>query len=477
MAKREIFSVENGKIIKNGNIALEDLSLHIFEDEITGIVFDSILDQQVFLSFLTGDIIPESGNFYIYGKQKTSDKLSKLLPSMVAIVGMKSKLIPSITIADNIFLFTDNNVFFSEKTYRRKLETLWSQFEISDEIPRKVRDLTIKQKVIIELLKAYVEKKKIVVLDGIAGIFSEKDMEEIFTLVYKMKEKMSFLVTVGFEETVVKHSDVLIIVQNGKTTYMGQTKVLNKKLNEILKILLLGRADREEKLKKYQSIAKKKEKHIFTIVNGSTSYLQDISFSLSTGELLKVYCVDEESKRHLWEMIAGEISLTGGNMFLEDIEFRPKSMNQSVKRGVGFIPETPYRTMMLENMSVLENLSIPLDKKIIGFWWYKKYVESVWKLFPQVRSRREKIRDMDNSQLQHLVYEKWSLYLPKLIVIENPFSDMDVNMREITVNMINNLQQKGIAIIILTSNFTTMKEIQGKSIYLKKGRIREKWQI
>lgn len=477
MAKREIFSVENGKIIKNENTVLEDLSLHIFEGEITGIIFDSILDQQVFLAFLIGDVMPDSGSFYIQGEQENPGSLLKLLSSIVSVIGIKSKLITSITIEDNIFLFTDKNFFSSEKEYRCRLKKLWEKFQISEEIPKKVRELTAKQKVIIELLKAYVEKKKIVVLDGISGVFSEEDMEDIFSLIFKMKEKMSFLVTVGFEEVVVKRSDMLLIVQNGKTTYMGQTEVLHKKLKDILKILLLGRSDKENILKNDQSVEKKKEKKVFSIIEGSTSYLQKITLSISTGELLKIYCADEEGKRHFWEMISGETSLTSGKMVLGEREFRPKNMAQSIRKGVGFIPETPYRTMTMENLSVLENLSIPLDEKVVGFWWCKKYMESVWKLFPRLGSKKEKVQDMDNIQLQRLMYEKWSLYLPRLIVIENPFSDMDVNMREITVNMIQKLQRKGIAIIVLTSNFTTMKEIRGKSSYLKKGKMKEEWQI
>lgn len=58
-------------------------------------------------------------------------------------------------------------------------------------MPHKVRNLSAKEKVIIELLKAYEERKKIVILDEITSLLSEKDLGEVFSLIDKMKSQMS----------------------------------------------------------------------------------------------------------------------------------------------------------------------------------------------------------------------------------------------------------------------------------------------
>lgn len=476
MTKKELFSIENGKINRNGNTVLEDLSLCIYQGEITGIIFDSILDQHVFCGFLKGEFLPESGSVYLYGKQVSLCKLVDQLSAMVSVIGSKGNLIDSITVEDNVFLFSDRSKCFSEtKEYRQKLMELWERFQLSGEVPKRVKNLNVKQKVIIGLLKAYVEEKKIVVFDGITDVLSEEEMNEIFKLVKMLKEDISFLVTVGFEDVVVKCSDAFAVIQNGKTTYMGRTEILHKNLNEILKSLLLGHFDRDYAIQDYKTVTEKKEKEVFRIMNGSTDYLNELSFSMGVGEILKIYCADEESKNHFWGILTGERSLVRGWMTLDGKAFSPRNMTQAIKMGAGFVTEAPYRTMMMDNLNVLENLSIPLNEKISGFWWSRKYLESVWRLFPYIASRKERIKNMDNEQLQKIAYEKWALYLPKFLVIENPFFDLDVNMREITINMIENLREKGISILILTSSFSTMKKIKGRTIYLKKGKMEEKW--
>lgn len=47
--KRELLNIEGGKIKKGNNVIFDDLSLELFQGEITGIVFDDILEQKLLL--------------------------------------------------------------------------------------------------------------------------------------------------------------------------------------------------------------------------------------------------------------------------------------------------------------------------------------------------------------------------------------------------------------------------------------------
>ena len=55
--KRELLNIEGGKIKKGNNVIFDDLSLELFQGEITGIVFDDILEQKLFIDMLLGDIL------------------------------------------------------------------------------------------------------------------------------------------------------------------------------------------------------------------------------------------------------------------------------------------------------------------------------------------------------------------------------------------------------------------------------------
>ena len=53
------------------------------------------------------------------------------------MIGSKSKLLPSITIEDNIFLFSDRKLFLDQKEYRERFQKLRTELNISDDMPHK----------------------------------------------------------------------------------------------------------------------------------------------------------------------------------------------------------------------------------------------------------------------------------------------------------------------------------------------------
>ena len=57
--KRELLNIEGGKIKKGNNVIFDDLSLELFQGEITGIVFDDILEQKLFIDMLLGNTLPD----------------------------------------------------------------------------------------------------------------------------------------------------------------------------------------------------------------------------------------------------------------------------------------------------------------------------------------------------------------------------------------------------------------------------------
>lgn len=472
--KTELLNIQSGKIKKENNVIFDDLSLELFQEEIAGIVFDDILEQKLFINMMLGDIILYSGKIFINEERKTYEEAARLLKQQVAVISSKSKLLPSITIEDNIFLFSDKKIFLDQKEYRERFLKLMNELGISDDMPHKVRNLSSKEKVIIELLKAYEEKKKIVILDEITSLLSEKDLREIFTLINKMKSQMSFLITVGIEDFIMDWMETIVVVQNGRTTFVSGISQLNCKLSKVLKALIYE--NKSEMFNAYGRNVINRQKDVLKINNVSTRYLKDINFTLGSGELLKIYYSDEKSKDSFWKMFSGEEDIEAGQIYISEKLYKVSNMSQAVQEGIGFITEAPYRSMILENMSAIENVSIPLHEKVRGFWYSKKYVKSVSDFLQNNELNKNKLKNIGNAELQKLAYEKWLLYQPKIVLIENPFTDMDVNMREITRKMIGALRKRGVGVILLTANFTIMNKIKGESMFLKHGVLtREEW--
>lgn len=360
--KRELLNIEGGKIKKGNNVIFDDLSLELFQGEITGIVFDDILEQKLFIDMLLGDVLLYSGKIFVNEERKAYEEAARLLKQQVAVIGSKSKLLPSITIEDNIFLFSDRKLFLDQKEYRERFQKLRTELNISDDMPHKVRNLSAKEKVIIELLKAYEERKKIVILDEITSLLSEKDLGEVFSLIDKMKSQMSFLVTVGFEDFIMEWMESIAVVQNGRTTFVSGISQLNCKLSKVLKALIYE--NKAETFGAYGQKVINGQNNVLEVRDVSTCYLKNLNFTLCSGELLKIYYSDEKSKSSFWEMFSGEESIEEGQIYISEKLYKVSNMSQAVREGVGFITEAPYLFKIIEKLKKKNTSIIYISHKM-----------------------------------------------------------------------------------------------------------------
>jgi len=116
-------------------------------------------------------------------------------------------------------------------------------------------------------------------------------------------------------------------------------------------------------------------------------------------------------------------------------------------------------------MSVVENLVFASIGKINSLWTSSRYLKSCIqeyeKYFPQINMNRP-AEELTIYDQQKLVYLKWHLYNPRVVVCIRPFSSIDAELREITSEMLDLLMKKGIAIIVLGSNYSEMYSIGNK---------------
>lgn len=114
--KRELLNIEGGKIKKGNNVIFDDLSLELFQGEITGIVFDDILEQKLFIDMLLGDVLLYSGKIFVNEERKAYEEAARLLKQQVAVLDSKSKLLLLLRIEIIYFFFQTENCFWIRKS-------------------------------------------------------------------------------------------------------------------------------------------------------------------------------------------------------------------------------------------------------------------------------------------------------------------------------------------------------------------------
>jgi ribose transport system ATP-binding protein len=177
------------------------------------------------------------------------------------------------------------------------------------------------------------------------------------------------------------------------------------------------------------------------------------------------------------ELIKGLRKPLSGRIAVNNQPYLINHTYQSVNKGMGWIEESPYETMFIHNMTVLDNLCLTLTKKVPQIWMKKRYLNSIRKFvsgFMDDDIAKVKPDGLPPAKLLQIAYIKWLLYAPSVVICIKPFTEVDIHLRRVTQQMIGLLQSRGIAVVIFTSNISETAPVEGETIYIRNGRVTDK---
>ena len=470
---KELITIEDGMIDVRGNPLFTDLYLRIYKSEILGIVFDNVSERKCLIELFRGERSLSGGKVFIENIRYDYDAALLFFRNNVAIIEKKTNLIDNLTIEENIFLFVDKSGMVSIRKYKNKFQTLINKFALDIDIKRHVRDLSVKERIIIELLKAYFEDKKLVVLIHISGLLLNNDMEDIHSLLQKLeKQGVSFAIIESFNSIVFEWVTRYFLIGNGKTSGIFDSNMYNsRQLKSVLakSARPFSSADRNNKIQEngvYGDLPILEFKNIYT------SHIKNMSIKVKQGEILRLVYMDDDSFEHIAALLKGDIKPLSGEITLSGRNVSIKSISDALDKGICFVEESPYENMLFYNMTVKDNLGLALSKKVPFFWFRKRYIKSLDQLIKSFHLEEfvdVNLRKLDPGILQVIAYLKWYLYAPHVVVCIKPFTELDISLQGITIEMILHLKSRGISVILLTSMLSETNKVEDDTVYIKDG--------
>lgn len=472
--REEILVIENGTISKLDNHIFSGLYLQIFKKEIMGIIFDSILEKEYLLDLIKGNITLSSGRIYLDNEKISYRESPRYFTKSIAVIDKSSKLINSLSVLENIMLFTPimNELIIGYRKPLHKLDELQELLKIQLPVNKPVATLSTVERVTVELVKAFMEGKKLVAMSDITGFLKSAELIEIYSLICRLKELgMTFAIIESFEDIVFKWTDRLTVIKSGRTVGILQSTEAKK---QTIYSALIGKQSKNN-IQNFSSLHlndSNDSKCVLEFSNIHTDLLKNISFYVDKGEVIKIYYMDDPSLIHMINLLKGTRKSSSGQILLSGREYSINNVHSAINNGVCFVEESPYDNMLFFNMNILDNLTLSLVKKVPMIWIKKRYLKSIKKFVSQFFEddiSNIKLSGLEPYKLQQIVYMKWLLYAPKVVICIKPFTEADIHIRQITISMIEMLKQRGIAVIILTPNISELNYVEGEDIYIRNG--------
>jgi len=453
--RKEYLRIDNGMKEIEGMEQIYSIFLHIYEGECCGIISGNTSQLNCLVDILRGEKSFDSGILYYRGQMLSEPNDVMKLRKKVGIVNSQSRFVENLTISENVFIVQSRNekVFVSHRQLGKQLKLLFENFAIDIRPNCRIKDLKNLERCQLELLKSYVLGIECMIIDLRLQHFTEDELETLYNLVDKLKARgMTFISVDYIVEQVIHYSDSLMLLNAGKTIGIIEYPPFEKEL--IYQMLLNGKADLPAgagllKAGRIPEVA-------LQMQEVCAPYLKKLNFSVHRGEIVVFMCEERKSMESLCSLIKGERKTDTGAILVNHQKFKASGYKHAAGQGIGFIEDQHDGNNLFYNMSVYDNICIAKGTRVKRLWWQKKYRKNVEQFITEIFDENigeKKLKELDNDKLQMIVYYRWLLYHPEVIVCVNPFSNVDIHMSRLTERIIREYAARGIGVLILSQDF------------------------
>lgn len=231
--------------------AVEDVSFEIDEGEFVGFIGPNGAGKTTTLKCLSGLLYPTSGEVKVLGF-KPFDRKTAFLKQISLVLGQKNQLWWDLP-AMETFLLNKEIYEISDKDFNETVEHLSELLDVKNYVNIPVRNLSLGQRMKMELIAALIHRPKVLFLDeptiGLDVVMQKKIRG--FLKEYNEKYKSTIILTSHYMGDVEELCKRVIVINFGKVIYDGSLEDLVKKHSPFKEItVILDKEIDKEKIKK-----------------------------------------------------------------------------------------------------------------------------------------------------------------------------------------------------------------------------------
>ena len=458
--------------------ALDNVNFNLKKGEIHALLGENGAGKSTMMKIFSGVYKNDEGKIFVHGKEKQIESPRDSMELGIGIIYQELNLCQHLTVAENIFLGREieKGIVLDKKVSEFKAGEILKMMGTDIKPNEKVSNLSVSKQQMVEIAKALSQNVEILIMDEPTSSLSEKEIDGLFKVIKKLKIEGKSIIYISHKLDELKRiTDRITIFRDGKfidTFQFGQIT-----MNEIIS-KMVGRKISEQFPRKNI----KRGKKILEIKSFSNEkYISDINFELFKGEILGISGIVGSGRTELAKSIFGMLGNPTGQIKIEGNEVKIKNSKMAMDNGIVYIPEDRKKEGLAINMTVSKNFSLPLlndiSTKILGIVKQTdlkiKSNDMIKKMRIKTPTLDTKVKTLSGGNQQKIVIGKWLLKNPKIIILDEPTRGIDVNAKVEIYGLMNDLKEKGIGVIMISSELPELLGITDRIMIMNSGKIKK----
>ena len=465
--------------------ALDNVTFKVRKGEIHALVGENGAGKSTLMKVLsgvypygtyTGDIILKD-QLQQYHNIKDSEK------SGVAIIYQELALVKQMNIAENIFLGCEikKHGLINWDEIFVETEKVLKEVRLSINPLTKVLNLGIGQQQLVEIAKAISKKADLLILDEPSAALTESEIHNLMLILRELKEKGVTCIYISHKlNEVLEIADTVTILRDGKTISSDPKEELdeNKVISRMVGRELTQRFPRKEHVPGEVVF----EVDNWTVYNPELpdkKLIDNVCFKLRKGEILGIAGLMGAGRTELCMSIFGAFGVNiSGELKLNGKKIKINGPKSAIKAGISYLSEDRKRYGLVLGMDIKNNitlssldkiskLSMVNDNEVIKL--SNLYVNDLSIKTPSIE---QKAGNLSGGNQQKVVLGKWLMTMPKVLILDEPTRGIDVGAKFEIYNIMNELINKGVCIIMISSELPEILGMSDRILVMNKGQIK-----
>ena len=466
------------KIVKQypGVLALDQVDLEIKESEVLAVIGENGAGKSTMMKILSGAISMDSGEILLNGQIVPPASIPKeRMDSGIAIIYQELNYINEMTIAENLFigcvpLKGPMKRVDYQKMKEESAELLCS-FNLDYDPFTLMKNLTVAEKQVIEILRAVSKDVKVLIMDEPTSSLNEVETKRLFDFIEDLKKKGVSIIYISHKlEEIFAIADRVQVMRDGKRVDVLEVE---KTSTSQLVELMVGRSI----VDMYPKEDTKISDEVLRVENLTSGIARKVSFNVRKGEVLGLFGLVGSGRVETVEGLLGLKSSSSTMIRIDGEDVVIKNPIDAKRQGIAYIPSDRKQDGLVLINSVKNNLTLTqVDELGRGLSMDSKkeneYCEKwIDKLGIKTPSKDVIIGSLSGGNQQKVVIAKWLLINPKVLIMNDPTRGIDVGAKVEIYKVMEELCREGISIIMVSSELPEVMGITDRMMVFADGNV------
>ncbi len=458
--------------------ALKGVSFELKGGEVMALVGENGAGKSTLVKIISGFDPGYTGTIEVNGEAVTLDSPAKAESLGIAIAQQELSLIPTMTVAENIFLGDVNvqtwdSINSMAKRATPHLETVGlGHLDPTTRVDR----LSVGEQHLVEIARLIARDARILILDEPTAALGEAESRRVLDRVKDLGKAGKSVIYVSHRlDEIFEICDRVTVLRDGRSQEAVDISTLNvdtlieRMLGRLLGDMFPGRPD----------IVGEQEPVLEVENLWADGLVEPVNLTVRAGEILGLAGQLGSGSSYLLAAMAGARKTRGGKLKIGGKTFLPKNPGQAIRNRIAYCSSDRKKDGLYLELPIFQNFSAPALERVTQLGWLLRGKElDLSRNLAQdfaldVGRVSYDAQTLSGGNQQKVAVGKWMSIQPKVVLIDEPTRGVDVGARAEIYERLREMANAGVAVVFASTDLQEVTYLPDRIVTFYRGQVIE----